>query len=329
MIVREERTSIPVYVRAPFSDYFRPQSTGVLDLETTGLSPSGSHLILGGLLIPAGDCYTARQYFAEQPEEEGEVIDALMGDLARMQSIVTYNGKRFDLPFLRRRMEAVHQRTDAALPFNLDLLRIVRRYSQISRFLPNLKQKTLEDFLGLWTDRTDRIDGGESVRLYAQYVHTRQQDVLEQILLHNRDDICQLARLLQVIRKTDFHRAMSETGFPINGGRISSVALRRDGMYIEAVQETAPVEYAAVDEHGVHCRFSKADGRCRIRGTLVETAGMRFFDTAPFGSLAETFDGEPDFHDGFVLVAAGEKVNYRALNRLARALTERIKNDGL
>ena len=190
-------------------------------------------------------------------------------------------------------------------------------------------QFTLEDFLGLWTDRMDRIDGGESVRLYAQYVHTRQQDVLEQILLHNRDDICQLARLLQVIRKTDFHRAMSETGFPFNGGRISSVALRRDGMYIEAVQETAPVEYAAVDEHGVHCRFSKADGRCRIRGTLVETAGMRFFDTAPFGSLAETFDGEPDFHDGFVLVAAGEKVNYRALNRLARALTERIKNDGL
>ena len=42
-------------------------------------------------------------------------------------------------------------------------------HSPIKRFVPNLKQKTVENYMGLWQSRDDEISGAESVELYNVY----------------------------------------------------------------------------------------------------------------------------------------------------------------
>ena len=91
-------------------------------------------------MIGEGDV-VLRQLFARDYAEER----ALLAELGRLMDeadfLVTFNGKTFDVPFLRDR--AVHHRME--LPFSLphlDLVWMVRR--RWKRQLPDCKLKTLE-----------------------------------------------------------------------------------------------------------------------------------------------------------------------------------------
>lgn len=97
--------------------------------------------------------------------------------------------------------------------YNLDLFLVVQGHSGLRESLPNLKQKTLEVFMGLADSRDDEISGGDSVALYEKYMQTHAFALEKTILLHNHDDLLQLYKLLPVISKTDFHRAMYKLGF--------------------------------------------------------------------------------------------------------------------
>jgi hypothetical protein len=47
-----ENITSPLFSSAPFNQYFKDLRIGVFDIETTGLSPANSYLILSGFLIP-------------------------------------------------------------------------------------------------------------------------------------------------------------------------------------------------------------------------------------------------------------------------------------
>ena len=79
-----------------------------------------------------------------------------------------------------------------SMPYNLDLYLVLNGHSPIKKFVPNLKQKTVENYMGLWQSRTDEISGAESVELYNTYEKTGREDLESKILLHNSDDVIQL-----------------------------------------------------------------------------------------------------------------------------------------
>ena len=152
--ITEHITTKP-FSSAPFNQYFKDLRMGVFDIETTGLSPAGSRLILSGFLIPDEDGLLLTQFFAESLADEEEVILATLGVLDTLDVVVTYNGKSFDIPFLDVRAKrvlthnAAYKQDRLPYPYNLDLYTVVRKFSPLRQYLPNLKQKTLEDFLGL------------------------------------------------------------------------------------------------------------------------------------------------------------------------------------
>ncbi|HEV7502488.1 MAG TPA: ribonuclease H-like domain-containing protein, partial [Vicinamibacteria bacterium] len=70
-----------------------------LDTETTGLAGgTGTAAFLVGVGWVEGERFRFRQYFMRDYHEEPAQLLGLARDLARFRSVVTFNGKMFDVP---------------------------------------------------------------------------------------------------------------------------------------------------------------------------------------------------------------------------------------
>lgn len=216
MVIQSDYINEPftdsLYASKAFDFYFQDFRTGILDIETTGLSPDSSAFILGGLI--SYEEQSLEQFFVEDLAHEKEVLELFLNRLRDFDVIITYNGQSFDIPFLLKRAGKLGIPVNFTLPYNLDLYLVLNNHSTLRKILPNLKQKTVETFMGLWASREDEISGKESVYLYFEYLNTRNREIKEKILLHNRDDVQQLSKLLPILEKLDFHKAMHHMGFP-------------------------------------------------------------------------------------------------------------------
>lgn len=357
MKIIRESLHLPVFSEAPFRRYFDGLKVGVFDIETTGLSPSGSRLILSGFLISGPDGAEIRQYFAESLWDEEEVLARTLATLDELDLVVTYNGKGFDIPFVdgRRHRMLPHYGAEFSgnpdgntfrpgnaglpYPYNLDLYTVVRKYSPIRQFLPNLKQKTLEDFMGLWEGRSDRISGGESASLYMDYLINRDPDVERMILLHNRDDVVQLARLLRVLEKTEIHKAMYHLGFPVSAGphgfHVERIDINGNGMSVQGLQRRGAVSHACFDSLLMSCGpggfgswdFSEADGRFRLDLTPIAEDGLVLMDLRALGMDESEFTPMGSVGSGYVVLKNHDEINYAGANLLVTRLLERIPQE--
>ena len=105
----------------------------------------------------------------------------LMGSLDKTNTIVTYNGNRFDLPVIKNRLG-----TDLKEHFlSLDLMYECWRQNLYGGL------KKVEEQLGI--ARNSRgIDGGEAMGLWERYIHNNDLDALKTLLNYNRDDVLNL-----------------------------------------------------------------------------------------------------------------------------------------
>ena len=164
-----------------------------LDLETCGLS--GCPVFLAGVaLIGEGDV-VLRQLFARDYVEERALLAELSRLMEEADFLVTFNGKTFDVPFLRDR--AVHHRMQ--LPFSiphLDLVWMVRR--RWKRQLPDCKLKTLE-WRVLRRRRSGDVWGYEIPGLYHDYVQNGQPHRLIPVFHHNMLDVVAMVELIPAV----------------------------------------------------------------------------------------------------------------------------------
>lgn len=330
-----ETLAIPSSVRS----YWEGLSVAVLDLETTGLDAGRNHLILAGLLTEEAEGLRTRQFFAQTPQEETLVLSALAELIPRFDVLITYNGNQFDLPFFTKRLTLCQ--TEEALQIcrmrkaisSFDLYSVLRKFSPLGKKLPNLKQKTVEEYMGLSSVRTDVISGAESVKQYALYVKTKQNDLRDQILLHNRDDILQLARLLPILSKLDVHRIMAETGFPICRrfcpGQIQWVKLSPKDFRLNA---SGTLPFLSVDCRSFQssCEFfhSAATGQFSLSLSLKQEQGYGFVDLDGLCrelsfDLKTEFLTDPWYESGYLILHVPQGLLYQQANRLTeKILTE-------
>jgi hypothetical protein len=166
--------------------------TGVvfLDLETTGLS--ATPLFLAGALVHRGGDLKAVQLLARDYSEERCVIDLVDRMLAGCGLCVTFNGKSFDMPYLRERAK-YHRLALKSGPEHFDLLHHARR--RWKHRLPDCRLLTLEWFI-LGRRRMGDVDGWEVPCIYHEFVHTRDARRLKQVLRHNLMDVLSMAELM-------------------------------------------------------------------------------------------------------------------------------------
>ena len=134
----------------PITEEIFTESALFFDIETTGFSPTYTHVYLIGCAARRGNFICVTQFFAEKPEEEKPVLAAFLKLSAQYGSLISFNGLGFDIPYLRKRLE--HYGMNNALNFQqLDIFQKISKFKPILR-LDNLKQKSLETVLGLARD---------------------------------------------------------------------------------------------------------------------------------------------------------------------------------
>ncbi len=307
-----------------FNTYFDNMRIGFFDIETTGLSPDRCRLILAGLAYYEGDSLTAKQIFADDPSEEPEVITAILSELKDFDMIVTYNGKRFDIPFLLKRAQKNRIHINEALPYNLDLYPAVRSFSPLKAMLPNLKQKTVESFTGLWETRTDEISGAESVELYYYYAGTKDEKIRDVILLHNRDDITQLSKLLKVLDKCDLNRYIYANGMPAGSLIIDRITAGRQCLEITGTQRNSPSDFLSYDDFCPGCRvwFKSKDSSFVIRIPLTENSGLRLIDLKKMNIDCSSLLMYPNIEEDYLIVSISGNVNHREVNLFSQMVVK-------
>ena len=71
------------------------------DIETTGFSPTRTSLYLIGCAVRKGQILVIDQFFADAPSEEQDVLLSFFSLLEQYQTIISFNGIGFDIPYLK------------------------------------------------------------------------------------------------------------------------------------------------------------------------------------------------------------------------------------
>ena len=166
------------------------------DIETLGLKDYP--VILIGIARVIDDEVKVTQYLATDLNEEKEMISNFFSNLDDKTVFVSFNGRSFDLPFIKNR--AYYHR----LPRNnlnqqhLDLLYFSRR--TWGGHLPNCRLQTIEKHL-FNMERHEDVPSSQVPAFYMKYRKTGNIGPLIPIIEHNKEDVITLARILSKLQE--------------------------------------------------------------------------------------------------------------------------------
>lgn len=215
-----------------------------LDIETTGLSPRNASIYLIGLGFVDRENSTIKvtQYFAETSSDEESMLQAFLEDYKPDDRIITFNGKMFDLPFIRDRIKKYNIKDKIDYENQFDLLQAYRPYRKLFS-LGGMRQVMLQELLDL--PREDVYNGGELIEVY-QHLLQNHMEGLDGLLLHNREDVEGMPSLLNLeeylnlperlaslkIMRDEGQKEVLFTGV-LNTRLPSCIRYREDGFYLQ------------------------------------------------------------------------------------------------
>ena len=175
--------------------YQDPETLVFLDTETSGLAGgTGTFAFLVGVGRYTPDGFHLAQFFMRDPLEEAALLLALEDFLAPCQTIVSFNGKAFDIPLLDARYILQGWKSPFKSLGHVDLLHLARRLWRDrlpSRTLANIEVQILH------ASRTDEeIPGWMIPQIYFDYLRDGDARPLQRVFYHNAMDVVSLAALL-------------------------------------------------------------------------------------------------------------------------------------
>ncbi|TXD35128.1 hypothetical protein FRC98_16795 [Lujinxingia vulgaris] len=254
----------------------RPEGLLYMDTETSGLG-QGALAFCVGIGFWQGENFVVEQLLLDSSDPAGE--RAMLAYFATMlrerHMLVTFNGRRFDVPLLSRRY-ARHQMSD---PFggrqHLDLLPTARRHF-VGR--KRYKLSSLEEDI-LNFHRVDDVPGREIPALWERFERGEAVPKMRGMLEHNRHDIVSMAALLAAqieavggVSKSTMRGASSSTSKNSTGG-ISSAATRASG----GAQSGGDEAFGRASSGGskVSEVASRLERTYRLRSSFSENSGRR------------------------------------------------------
>ncbi len=154
-----------------------------LDIETTGLSPRYSRITVVGIYLHNGQ----DDHFTQLVGED-ITSDNLLHSLDGTHTIYTYNGSRFDLPYINYQLGV----NLAEMFRHDDLMYACWRHSLKGGL------KCVERQLGIQRQEKD-VDGFEAVKLWRRYINHNDDEALATLLRYNREDVINLKTLREIL----------------------------------------------------------------------------------------------------------------------------------
>ena len=175
----------------PWSGVDRTAGLMFFDLETTGLSGgAGTVAFVVGFGCFEGSRFHVWQFVLPSFAGERRLLAAVTAAVSRAHTLVTFNGKSFDVPFAQMRWLYHRLETPLAGLRHLDLLHPARRlWGPDIGGLGGLEDRVLG------FRRRDDVSGCEIPSRYFDYLRSGDPAPLRGVLSHNRLDLASLAVL--------------------------------------------------------------------------------------------------------------------------------------
>lgn len=323
-----------------FNRFFNANKISIFDIETTGLYPKHDKIILIGFvhIIPGYNDGELVQFFAETPEEEKDILLNTTHEVNESDILITYNGRSFDVPFLDTRCKkySIHSKNI----FNLDLYQLVRNYSTLKNVLGSLSQKSMEGFMQIEHLRADEISGGESVNLYNEYTANdsasfRSEELLKKILLHNRDDVLQLTRLISLLKYFDLNVAVEKIGFTTKDLLVTEYTLSGTQFKINGLKKNEYVDYISFPnlKFSGKIEFNGENGFWQAEYPIYTRKEGKFVDLTEFKEMLSSNNGKylilskNSIVDNKLILSNYGKQNSTACYDFARLFVDKIKDE--
>lgn len=181
-------------------DKYFDENTVFFDIECTGLSPRKAFIYLIGYAVRLGNKITITQLLANNEAEEPEVLEEFERVICKYDNLLGFNSTRFDEAFIVERCRKYKFNTTIKSKHHVDMYLTTTKAKCLLN-LPNYKQKTIEEFLGLHRD--DKYNGGELIPVYQHYSLMGDQESKDLILLHNFEDIKGMIYISDIMAYTD------------------------------------------------------------------------------------------------------------------------------
>ncbi len=151
-----------------------------LDIETTGLDKKKNKVTTVGI-HRAGDSKVLVR-------DQDLTRERLKKEIEKSSMLVSFNGKRFDQPFLEHNFDLNIERP------HIDLMYPCKRLGYSGGL------KKIEKQLGIERDLED-VDGREAVRLWKRYENKGDEDALQKLVKYNRFDTENLQNLIETVHR--------------------------------------------------------------------------------------------------------------------------------
>jgi uncharacterized protein YprB with RNaseH-like and TPR domain len=159
--------------------YLSEFSEAFLDIETTGLSAGDCDITVIGIYLTNGTKNKLVQLVGDRVTG-----DNLLNSLQGTGIIYTYNGMRFDLPFINQRL-------------GIDLAAMYKHCDLMFHCWDNNLyggMKSVEVQLNI-PRRFKEINGLEAIRLWWRYINNYDEKALSLLLEYNKEDVINLKTL--------------------------------------------------------------------------------------------------------------------------------------
>jgi uncharacterized protein YprB with RNaseH-like and TPR domain len=248
-----------------------------VDLETTGLAGgAGTYAFLVGCAWFDGGRLRVRQFLLSSFAAERALLEALGEVVREAATVVTYNGKTFDLPLIETRHVINRLATPFASMPHIDLLHPARRLwrgHDEGHRLVNLEQWLLGH------ERDGDVPGFEIPARYFRYVRSGDAAPLHAVLEHNRLDLVSLALLTARMAQ------LLEEG--VTGARTAHEAFGLGRLY----------ERAGLAAEALACFARAADGEGEVRAAGLRAMAVMLRRARQFDRAAEAWQRLLDLHD--------------------------------
>ena len=315
-----------------YDPYSKDLRSTVFDIETTGLYPGRDRIISASFIDPDGT--DLQQFFCEDSSSEDYIVSRIIETISGYDSVITFNGQSFDLPFVLTRARRYGIADELPLMRSVDVYRLLKNYWPLASSMPSLRQKAVEEALGITSSRDDLIGGDECIRLYSEYVNLGREEAKDLILLHNGDDVRQLAGITRALSFLPYAQIAFEKGFLIKLERTDLFGTSTHKLLTGASELSkgklsvkARIEPACIPAAFYEDSFSlqaSSDGHIRLDIFVQEKEGYTFADLKALKIPEEALGPSANTQSGYAVLAKDGETDFTTCNELTKTMLERL-----
>lgn len=243
-----------------FSTHVPKESQLFFDIETTGFSAASTKIYFIGCMYYKNDSWQVGMWFNDDGNSEQELLQAFIDFSKQYRILIHFNGDGFDLPYINQKRNQYGITEDLSHLESIDIYKWIRPYKKVLN-LPNLKLKTIEDFLHI--DRKDTYSGGELIAVYDEYLRTKEDSAFELLFMHNYEDIRNMLDSSKILYYKDLFE-----------GNVTAPALTCHGDSIKITFLSPLPQKLSLNKHQT---YLTADGRQVTLTLPIMNGELKFF----------------------------------------------------